>query len=55
MSRIEIEMDDRRLERLRQVARERGQTPDATAAMFIEEGLRRREFPGIRFRDTGIG
>lgn len=55
MSTISIEMDDERLKRLRQVARDASQTPEATAATLIEEGLRQREFPGIHFRDTGIG
>lgn len=54
MSTISIEMDDKRLKRLRQFARDTIQTPDAAAATLIEEGLRQREFPGIHFRDTGI-
>lgn len=55
MSTISIEMDDERLTRLRQVARDARQTPDDAASTLIEEGLRQREFPGIHFRDTGSG
>lgn len=55
MSTISIELDDERLKRLRRAARDAGQTPDAAVATLIEEGLRLREFPGIHFRDTGIG
>ena len=55
MSTISIEIDDERLKRLRQIARDAGLTPDAAAATLIEEGLRLYEFPGIQFRDTGIG
>jgi hypothetical protein len=55
MNMIQIEMDDARLERLQRAARELGQTPAVTANMLIEEGLRQRKFPGIQFRDTGIG
>lgn len=55
MSTISIEIDDERLKRLRQIARAASQTPDATVDTLIEEGLRLREFPGIHFRDTGIG
>ncbi len=55
MSTISIEMDDERLYRLHQVAREMNQTPDDTAATLIEEALRQRDFPGIHFRDTDTG
>lgn len=55
MSTISINIDEERLNRLRQVARETNQTPDDTAASLIEEALRQRDFPGIHFRDTDTG
>lgn len=51
---INIELEAEQHARLRHAAREMDQTPDAAAAL-VEEGLRLREFPGIHFRDTGIG
>ena len=56
MSTISIELNEERLQRLRQIARDRNQTPDDTAATLMEEGLRAREFPcSIHFRDTDTG
>src|SRR5688572_24908666 len=52
---LSIELQEHQLERLRRMARDLDQTPDDTAATLIEEGLRRREFPGIDFRDTEVG
>lgn len=52
---ISIKMDDERLQRLRRWADEANQSPDDAADTLVEEGLRMREFPGVHFRDTGIG
>ena len=54
-AKMRIELDELQLKRPRKIAREAGQTPDGTLATLIEEGLRRREFPGIDFRDTEAG
>jgi hypothetical protein len=55
VSAITIEIDDERLKRLHQAAREMNMTPAAAAARLLEEGLRLQEFPGIEFRDTDAG
>ena len=52
---ISIELSDERFARLCKAAQKSDQTPDAAAALILEEGLRQREFPGVHFRDTGIG
>jgi hypothetical protein len=52
---ISFRLGGERLERLQRVARAMNRTPGEAAAAIVEEGLRLREFPGIEFRDTGIG
>jgi hypothetical protein len=48
-------MNQADVERLRNVARSTGSSPNEVAAVLVEEGLRLREFPGIEFRDTPVG
>jgi len=52
---ISFRLNGERLERLNRVARSMNRTPGEAAAILVEESLREREFPGLVFRDTGIG
>lgn len=55
MSTINIKLDEPLLKRLRAVADSAGQTVEEAAGILLEEALRQHEFPGVHFRDTGIG
>lgn len=56
MSRVvSMRLKDDQLRRLHRMARGLGRTPSETSALLVEEGLRRREFGHIDFRDSPVG
>lgn len=51
---VNIRLKDDQFQRLQDIARKYGDTASTTAARFIEEGLRKEEFPLIEFRNNGL-
>jgi uncharacterized protein (DUF433 family) len=52
---VSIRLSDEEAAYLARTARRLGRTPSATAAMLVDEGLRRERFPQIEMRDTAAG
>jgi hypothetical protein len=52
---LSMRLREEQMERLKRVARRRGQTPSESAALLLEEALRRNEFAFIDFRDSPVG
>ncbi len=52
---VSLRLNDDQIERLQRVGRQVGRSPSETAALFIEESLRQREFAFIQFRDSSAG
>jgi uncharacterized protein (DUF433 family) len=50
-----MRLKDEQMERLRRAARRLGRSPSETAALLLEESLRRSEYPFIEFRDSPAG
>ena len=49
---LSFRLKDEQVERLQRAARRLGRTPSQTAALFLEESLRRCDYPLIEFRDS---
>jgi len=52
---VSLRLKDDQVERLQRAARRSGRKVSETAALMIEEGLRKREFPEIEIRETSAG
>jgi hypothetical protein len=52
---LSLRMQERQMKRLDSFARRLGKTASETAALLIDEGLRRSEFAHIEFRDSAAG
>lgn len=52
---MQIKLAQASAARLRALAEKLAMTPAETAALLVEEGLRREAFPGVDFRTTIIG
>lgn len=56
MSRVlSMRFQEDQMERLRRQARRLGRSPSETAALLVEESLRRSEFGFVDFRDSPVG
>jgi uncharacterized protein (DUF433 family) len=52
---VSMRFKDDQYARLQRAARSLDRTPSETAALFVEEALREREFAFIEFRETVVG
>lgn len=52
---VSLRLKDDQVERLQRAAHRSGRKVSETAALMIEEGLRKREFPDIEIRETSAG
>ena len=52
---VGLRLREGQVERLRRLARQMGRTASETAAILVEEALRRGEFAFIEFRDSPVG
>ena len=52
---VSLRLREGQVERLQRLARQMGRTASETAAILVEEALRRGEFAFIEFRDSPVG
>jgi hypothetical protein len=52
---LSMRLREEQMDRLRRTARQSGRTPSETAAVLVEEGMRRNDFAFIDFRDSPAG
>ena len=52
---VSLRLKETQVARLQRMARRLGRTPSETAAILVEEALRRHEFSFVEFRDSPVG